>query len=1060
MSQTSVGIRIEGGLLTRDLLAVITNGRDLKGLTSKDFGLPMSVRDAAAREWSYLLPTWKKFQAELSELSADDLATSLTRRWLNVLFGSLGYGRLQTTPAGGLHADDRSFPISHQWAHVPMHLLGRVDLDHRSRGVAGAAEQSPQSMVQEFLNLSGDHLWGLLANATTLRLLRDSTSLAGASYVEFDLSAIFGSELFSDFLTLFTLCHASRLEVLDEQVGPESCWLEIWRRQGIADGTRALDQLRNGVEQALQILGSGFLNHPANVELRQKVTSEQLSLADFNHALLRVVYRLLFTCVAEDRDALLSPDASAAAKERYAKFFSTRQLRDVSRRRSGGPHADRWQALQLVWRGLGSPDGFPELGLPGLGGLFEPGELDFLADASLRNADLLAAVRQLSLVSEAKSKRTRVVNYRDLDAEELGSIYEALLELVPRWDAAGGEFSFVSAAGNDRKTTGSYYTPRSLVEALLDSALDPVLDEAVARGRKSGDVAAELLSIKVCDPACGSGAFLVAAARRIAKRVAAARAGDPEPPPAQIREALRDVVAHCIHGVDINPLAAELAKISLWLMSLDPGRPLTFLDAQIKVGNSLLGVTPRLLAGGVPKEAFKELEGDDKKVAKDVRARNAKELKGADQLPIDYVGASNSVFVHAHEQLRNTELSLADVAVHRRRLQEIEASQAYRNAKLAADAWCAAFAWPLHPDAAPAPTSSVVQALQAGDGFAAFNEADANAMRAELARLSAEYRFFHWHLEFPHIFPTEPRSDDDVINETTGWYGGFDVVLGNPPWERVKLQEKEFFASRDQQIADAPNASVRQRLIRELPKTRPELLDEFNTAKRRAEAESLLLHKSGVFPLAGRRDINTYAVFAELDRNLIAPLGRMGIIVPTGIATDATTQFYFKDLVTTRSLVSLFDFENSSPIFVGVHKSYKFCLLAVAGRTVSIPKAEFAFFLKDPVELNREDATFELTPEEIKLINPNTGTVPIFRSRRDADITLGIYRRMPVLINENDPEGGNPWGIRFMRMFDMSNDSHLFYTREDLESDGWILNGNVFEREIGASEREREREIG
>lgn len=158
-------------------------------------------------------------------------------------------------------------------------------------------------------------------------------------------------------------------------------------------------------------------------------------------------------------------------------------------------------------------------------------------------------------------------------------------------------------------------------------ALDPVLD----RAERESDPETALLSLTVCDPACGSD-LLVAAARRIAKRVAAIRTGDPEPPPKQVREALADVVGRCIYGVDLNPLAAELAKVSLWLETLDPGRPLAFLDAQIKVGNSLIGAAPALVGLGVPDDdAFAALEGDDKKIVAALKADQGRRF-GQDDL--------------------------------------------------------------------------------------------------------------------------------------------------------------------------------------------------------------------------------------------------------------------------------------------------------------------------------------------------------------------------------------------------------------------------------------------
>ncbi|WP_260681767.1 Eco57I restriction-modification methylase domain-containing protein [Gordonia rubripertincta] len=897
--------------------------------------------------------------------------------------------------------------------------------------------------MQELLNRSDDHLWGILANGEVLRLLRDSTSLVGSAYVEFDLEAIFDGELFSDFLLLYTLCQASRLETRDPDLGPSSCRLESWRTMAIETGSRALNLLRDGVAEALRTLGTGFLTHPDNSQLRDDLEAGRVTVYDVNHALLRVVYRLMFTFVAEDRGALLDPAAETRSRKRYLDYFATSRLRATSRRRRGGRYGDRWQALILVWQGLGREGGLPELGLPGIGGLFEPGELDFLTECELSNEALLSAVRSLALVREHKSGVLRHVDYRNLGAEELGSIYEALLEFVPHWDSTTRRYSLDVAPGNQRKDTGSYYTPTSLVESLLDTALDPVLDDAVKCADDSDGQLAALLRVTVCDPACGSGHFLVGAARRIAKRVAALRTGDPEPAPEQVRSAMRDVVGNCIYGVDVNPLAAELAKVSLWLEAIEPGRPLAYLDAQIKVGNALVGTTPALLAEGLPDVAFKPIEGDEKTIATaTTRANKADRANQGSLFDLGDVIAGNTALAEKVTEVIGVEaLSLSDIHVQRQRLKAFSDSDEYRTSRLAADAWCAAFVWPLHDDAPKPITHSTINALIGGSDVLSDRQA------AEVNRLVGQYRFFHWHLEFPHIFPTTPAAGDS-INSETGWAGGFSVVIGNPPWERVKLQEQEFFAARDPRIATAANASARKRLIANLEDDNHGLYREFLAEKRRSEGISHLLRTSGKYPLTGRGDVNTYAVFAETDRSLLAGSGRLGVILPTGIATDATTQYFFKDLVENGSIASLYDFENSGPLFEGVHRSFKFCLLTLAGRDTREPRADFAFFAHDPTDLQRPDTRFTLSPEEIKLLNPNTGTCPVFRSRRDAEITLGIYKRVPVLIREGDPDG-NPWGIKFMTMFHMSNDSHLFHTREELEDDGWVLHGNVFERGKG-----------
>jgi type I restriction-modification system DNA methylase subunit len=221
-----------------------------------------------------------------------------------------------------------------------------------------------------------------------------------------------------------------------------------------------------------------------------------------------------------------------------------------------------------------------------------------LESAELANEHLLLAIRNLGLVKDRSG--WRLVDYRNLGSEELGSVYESLLELNPTMELPAGIFTLDTVAGNQRKTSGSYYTPDSLVQCLLDSALDPVVEQAI-KGKTPAEAEKAILALKVCDPAVGSGHFLVGAAHRLAKHLANVRAqaqGESEPSPLYYQHALRDVIGHCLYGVDVNPMAAELCRVSLWLEAIEPGKPLSFLDHHIRVGNSLLGATPALLAKG------------------------------------------------------------------------------------------------------------------------------------------------------------------------------------------------------------------------------------------------------------------------------------------------------------------------------------------------------------------------------------------------------------------------------------------------------------------------------
>ena len=466
-----------------------------------------------------------------------------------------------------------------------------------------------------------------------LRLLRDSTSLAGSAYIEFDLDAIFGGELYSEFLLLFQVAHSSRLEKRAGADGsPADCWMEDWRAESVAAGTRALDKLRDGVEAAIGALGTGFLRHPDNRWLVTALRDGQLSDRDYHRALLRLVYRLLFTFVAEDRNALLDPIATPEARARYADYFSTARLRRLSNIRRGGPHPDLWQAQRLILTALGG-DGLPQLGVPALGGLYDPDaraievpdqpHRDLLYGAELANLDLLAAIRALAWVS-FKGERRQPVDYAHLGAEELGSVYESLLELIPRIDLDTQTFTLQRLAGNERKTTGSYYTPDRLVLPARHRAR-PRPRRAVEKAKDPPTPKPALLSLNVCDPASGSGHFLVAAAHRIARRLAQVRSrrGRTHPPSRSHTPCATSSAAASTASTS-TPWPSSCAKVTLWLEALEPGKPLSFLDHHIRVGNSLLGTTPALLADGHPRRCLQS----DRRRRQEVRLRHPQAEQG------------------------------------------------------------------------------------------------------------------------------------------------------------------------------------------------------------------------------------------------------------------------------------------------------------------------------------------------------------------------------------------------------------------------------------------------
>ncbi|WP_433362334.1 Eco57I restriction-modification methylase domain-containing protein [Streptosporangium sp. CA-115845] len=1059
-NQVFSAVHTIGGLLPADMLVRISEGRDVKGSLPADYRVigSRSVRDDAERRWDYLKSIWKELRAKLpvapeAETPADPTGLAITQ-WLEPLFAELGFGDLTAVGAAGIPSDDggKTFAISHRWSQVPLHLTAwNAELDRRP---GGAGTVPPQSLVQECLNRTEAHLWGVLTNGRRLRLLRDSSALATASYVEFDLEAIFDGELFSDFVLLYRLLHVSRFKV-EKDVAPSACWLEKWRIEAIASGTRALDHHRDGVQKAITALGTGFLKHPDNKDLRK-----DLDVHAFHAALLRLAYRLIFLFVTEDRDALHPPTAGEEERRRYAAYFSSGRLRHQASRRRGTAHTDLYQTLRIVLGALGNEDGHSKLGLPGLGGLFD----DTAADAplhglSLSNVHLLEAVRHLDRVRDVASARWRQVDYRNMGAEELGSIYESLLELVPKHSAVDRTFELVNRLGNDRKKTGSYYTPGSLIETLLDSTLDPVIDDAQKRGELKASAAgepdpaeaivAELLSLTVCDPACGSGHFLVAAARRIAKRVAAIRERNPEPTLDAVRHALHEVIARCVYGVDLNPMAVELAKVSLWLEALEPGKPLGFLDAHIKHGNGLIGATPTLLRDGIPNKAFKPVEGDDVKYAASLERQNDKERAGQGGLfdLNEETKVANTTFASGLRRIADAASDTLE-EVHRQAsaYRDWETSAAYVNALHVADAWCAAFMWHKTKDAPPAITHDVFRALQDPDAAAA-----SGATHDEIVRLRKQYRFFHWHLAFPDVFTVPDGGSDAGVDPATGWAGGFSCVLGNPPWDKVDFEDKKYFSVVEPSIAEISGTARRTRIV-EWSEENPDAGERYQAERRKVKSTFHFTSKSGAFPFCQKglsaKGVNSLFVdhlFAERFSLIVAPVGRFGCITPTSIATGAGAQYLFGDLTQRGVVASLYDFENSKPLFVGVHSSYKFCLLSMTGRDLREPAAKFAFFLEDALELDDAERVFALSPEEIALISPNTGSLPIFRSRHDAELTTAVYRRIPVLWNEAIGNG-NPWGMSFKNLFNSTDDSDLFRTREVLEAEGWKREGNIFVR--------------
>lgn len=551
---------IEGGLFTAEWLAKVA-AQQAPAQTDADYDVRagFNVREEIGLAWRSAQSLWRQFSLARQQPGHDPWG--VTQRFSTELLRQCFAFQLVQHTVPQVQAE-RHYPVpfSAFAGRVPI----VVSLHDEARPLDTAQDRlgdnsgerirrrSAFGLLQESLNAQSDALWGIATNGLLLRVARDNASLTRPAWVEVDLERLFSEERYADFSVLWLLLHATRFG--SEGGVSTDCALEQWRNACREQGTRARETLRVGVEHALLTLGQGFVSHPANTALREALASGAFSPQDYLRELLRLVYRQIFLLTIEERGILHRSDADPAATGLYATGYGLRRLRERAVRRSAHDrHADLWQGLKQVWLGLSV--GEPLLALPPLGGLFETTQCLMLDACRLENRHLLLALFHLAwLRADGHAPLTRV-NWRDMGPEELGSIYESLLELVPQLSHEHRQFSFQTGAatrGNARKTTGSYYTADPLVQEQLDSALEPVVAAILAAHPLGEDAVRALLAISVIDPACGSGHFLLAAARRLAGHLARVRAQmrdallghGGQPTPDDYRHALRDVVTH------------------------------------------------------------------------------------------------------------------------------------------------------------------------------------------------------------------------------------------------------------------------------------------------------------------------------------------------------------------------------------------------------------------------------------------------------------------------------------------------------------------------------------
>ncbi|MBS0468428.1 MAG: restriction endonuclease [Proteobacteria bacterium] len=718
---------------------------------------------------------------------------------------------------------------------------------------------------------------------------------------------------------------------------------------------------------------------------------------------------------------------------------------------------------------------------------------------------------------ERGGTRPRWINYRDLSVAHLGGIYERLLEyrLVHEVQARDDyrdkpEIDRIAAqpASFARKTSGSYYTHHDLVRLVLLESVGCLAQERVAafekaiagwkkqhslttaqwsrldgtpeQGQRDAlDPATQILELSVCDPAMGSGHFLVALVDDMADRVleAASRASalvNAQPWAAHLvergrawespviariaairREIKAQAAAHgwavtaaqlddrhivrrmilkkCVFGVDKNAMAVELAKTALWLHTFTVGAPLSFLDHHLKWGDSLHGERLPGVQQGLQRLGALLLQTEFDRLTRAARSL----AQVADLTNVDMAEARLSKQL-AQEAGAQTAPLLAVLDFWRALRWLIPGWPVAKQTQLARllppldgqpHPWLQGLGALLHPGVNL--VAVLGDGLLPGDGPAV---AAANALIQAARALARREQFFHWWTQFPTVFAPDGS-------------GGFDAVIGNPPWDRIKLQEVEWFAERDARIATQARAADRKALIAELAANNAPLWADYQQAVQQAEANARVLGNgkqgAGDYPLLGGGDLNLYSLFVERAQTLVRPDGLVALLTPSGIAADKGAAEFFRSISASGRLGALFDFENRKVFFPDVHASFKFCTLVFGGPERRFAGARCAFYLHALDDLT-EERQLLLSAEDFARVNPNTGAAPIFRGRRDADITLALYARHPVLVRHGQVSastGAQPdervWPVKYVTMFHMTNDSRLFLKEGELVKQGW-----------------------
>ncbi|GBF59067.1 hypothetical protein PbB2_02759 [Candidatus Phycosocius bacilliformis] len=939
----------------------------------------------------------------------------------------------------------------------------------RAEGRRGDDKDTPSTQLLRYLRriddlTNGELRWGILTNGAKWRLYFAGARSTIDDYLEIDLARVMRLDAdllnvgitepecdhwLAVFIAMFSRSAFSR----SSSKAPN--FHDIARKEASFYEERVSKSLSDLVFNQL---------YPALSKAVAKSAPADTSLQDVRQATLILLYRLLFVLYAEDRGLLPVKDT------RYDDYALRLARLDVGRRKDAG---DTFSGVaKTYWNRFADlavmiDQGDPSVGLPPYnGGLFSATQTPLLKVVALPDDVMADAIDILSW--ERQGGKRRYINYRDLSVQQLGSIYERLLEFELTRDEHGA----LDVKPNifARKTSGSYYTPDDLVLLILDETLKPLINDAMdsfknALGQlrpgdsedfrvmqlQKVDPAKAITRLRICDPAMGSGHFLVNLVDRltnhtldaIAEAQAQARdvAGlDYESPVAEEVRKVRATIRHnaqdsnwtvsdeqlddpqlvkrmvlkrCVYGVDKNPMAVELAKVALWLHTFTVGAPLSFIDHHLAAGDSLFGLW--------------------------VRDAIDKAAKGGELLYFEALANAQrqAVVMRTIESLTDAEIAEAHRSAEM--WKDVEAQTGALDGFVS---FLHALDW-LDLPKADKPLITLWLDAHFGEPIAIARgrmSPDGSKTRPEEVErftsiwrqaraLIEEERFLNWQITFPGVWDNWASAARE---------GGFDAVVGNPPWAKVELEASKWFAGRNEAIVQAATNAEREELIDALREGDPELFAAYETAKNRFAQSADVARKGGAYPLFGRGRPNLYQLFFEQALKLIKPTGFVGFLVPSGIISDKVASEFVKSVAPDDRIRVFWDFENRRPeggrFFADVDGRFKLAVTILGGKDRKFDHIKAGFFLPST---NADDIAKRVIPLQAALFdrfNPGTGTAIIFRDKRDAAITSEIYSRLQVM----QPLGSEPaWKVTFSQMLNQSNDSKSFKTAEWLMQNGW-----------------------